>query len=818
MAGQTVVISVLADTKKLASDFKSLSSGLGSLVGTAAKTVAGLAAGVAGLAIGGGISRALKIDEAKTKLEALGYTGKELDTVMSNALASVKGTSFGLDAAATVAAQALAAGVKPGKELEAQLTTVANTAALAGVDMGEMGSIFGKVWANGRVTTEEMNQLADRGVPIWQTLSKAFGVSNDELRKMISRGEVTADMFTGALGPAVDGMAEKMGSSFKGMAANTMAALSRLGAMFMGPLLEAAKPWLGWLTENIDTVAGKLEPFAAKFEAFLSKLSPDKVIPLIKKFTEFGDGLTNLSGPFSTVMGLAQQFSPLLGALAGALAPLMKHLPIVGKFLPTIGGPLGIIIGLIAGMAAGSSELQAVLGQFVQALAPVLLQIFEALAPVVAAVGTVLNDVALVLADALVPIIEALIPIVQLIGDLFVALSPILVALVAAVGGLVQALAPVVQIIAEALVPIIEALTKVLGGLIDFIVGVFTGDWDKAWSGIKDIFSGVWDAITGIVDLALDLIGSLFGTNADEMREAVDGFMADIGGFFKDGWDKVTQWTSEAWDNVKSWTKDAWDNVKSWTKDAWDNVKNAVSDGTHKTVETTKGWADDIGGKIKDTWNNVKSWTSDTWNNATTTVKNGWRDIKNGIGEGTRTTLNNTRSWMDNVKSGIDRGWTNVTNVFTRMPGRIRTALSGAGRWLLDTGRNVIQGLASGITNGVSSVVSAITDAVRGAIDTAKRLLGIHSPSRVFKQIGGFTVKGLEAGLSGPNKISSAMRNLTGQVEDGFDPSLQLSAGTARGGLGGITVNVTAGVGDPVEIGRTVRGYLRDYERAGGIA
>lgn len=53
---------------------------------------------------------------------------------------------------------------------------------------------------------------------------------------------------------------------------------------------------------------------------------------------------------------------------------------------------------------------------------------------------------------------------------------------------------------------IISGLLDTLGGLIDFIAGVFTGDWDRAWSGIKTIFKGVFDSLWGIVKLPLNLI------------------------------------------------------------------------------------------------------------------------------------------------------------------------------------------------------------------------------------------------------------------------------------------------------------------------
>lgn len=40
---------------------------------------------------------------------------------------------------------------------------------------------------------------------------------------------------------------------------------------------------------------------------------------------------------------------------------------------------------------------------------------------------------------------------------------------------------------------------EALGGVIDFLIGAFTGDWERAWEGAKSIFKGIWDAIVGIV-------------------------------------------------------------------------------------------------------------------------------------------------------------------------------------------------------------------------------------------------------------------------------------------------------------------------------
>ena len=75
-----------------------------------------------------------------------------------------------------------------------------------------------------------------------------------------------------------------------------------------------------------------------------------------------------------------------------------------------------------------------------------------------------------------------------------------------------------------------------------------------------------------------------------------------------------------------------------------------------------------------------------------------------------------------------------------------------------------------GFINGVAGLgrrlIDAVLGPVRGAIDGAKRLLGIHSPSRVFRQIGVFTGEGFVQGLSAMESAAqSSMRDLVAPPE-----------------------------------------------------
>lgn len=53
---------------------------------------------------------------------------------------------------------------------------------------------------------------------------------------------------------------------------------------------------------------------------------------------------------------------------------------------------------------------------------------------------------------------------------------------------------------------VIDSTKRIFGGIIDFVAGVFTGDWERAWNGIKDIFGGIWDRFTSIVKAPINAV------------------------------------------------------------------------------------------------------------------------------------------------------------------------------------------------------------------------------------------------------------------------------------------------------------------------
>ncbi len=79
-----------------------------------------------------------------------------------------------------------------------------------------------------------------------------------------------------------------------------------------------------------------------------------------------------------------------------------------------------------------------------------------------------------------------------------------------------------------ALGEIFMSFLQVVQGIIDFIAGVLTGDWEKAWQGICEIFTGIWNAVMAFLKGIWEAIYALFGDKIDAIVERVEGFVKKL--------------------------------------------------------------------------------------------------------------------------------------------------------------------------------------------------------------------------------------------------------------------------------------------------
>jgi tape measure domain-containing protein len=647
-------------------------STLGGQFMTLATPLLAAAGAASALAATLGFKRLVGIDTAQSKLQALGHSTESVELIMDSALAAVKGTAFGLGDAANVAAAAVAAGVKPGNDLERTLSLVGDAAAIAGVDMQSMGSIFNKVAASGKAQGDVLAQLGDAGVPIVQFLAQELGVTAEEVYKLASAGEIGFADFQNALETGLGGAAQIMGqTSFVGAWDNVKAAISRVGAAFLdaggegGGFFSQLKPLMADFTGALDNITPKAaelgEKVGAAFATMIEKirtavtwwqnLNPEMQGVILKvagiaaaigpALLVFGKITSIVGGAVGGIGALASGFGGLLGA-GGKLTGLFTKL---GPIMKVAFGPVGIIVGLIGALIASSPELQSSLGAAFGEIATVIGEVAAAVAPLIQTFVAQLMPVFQQLIAAVTPLITmlaaALVPVIQQIAQVVVQLLatflPVFTQIVAVVlpiaTQIINALMPIVTLILEALVPVIQWLLEVVSTVFAALVPVIQG----AITVVGAIFSG-------IVAFISDVLGPIFTWLYENIIKPIWNAISTVIGVYwaavqiiftaivtvvRDTLAPIFTWLYEniispVWESIKG----AIDVVGAWFRDTLSPIFTTVTDGIGTAFEGMR----DV---IKDVWDAIKKAAVAPINFVINTVYNdGIKALIDGIAKG----------------------------------------------------------------------------------------------------------------------------------------------------------------------------------------
>ena len=311
-----------------------LSSGMGSVLKKSAVGVGAAAGAALGAGLTKGIGRLNSIEQAEAKLKGLGHSAQSVGGIMENSLAAVKGTAFGLEEAATTAAGVVAAGIKPGKELEQVLKTVGDTATIAGTSMSEMGTIFGSVAARGKLQGDDMLQLMSRGVPVLQLLGDELGKTSAEVSDMVSDSQIDFATFERAMRKGMGGAALEAGNTVQGAMRNMGAAAGRLGATLSGPFFKRAAGGFNGVTAALDAMDARMKPVMANVDKWLTGTA----VPALERFGASASAAFDAFKNSGTVTRTVDVFRSL-GQAAMDLAPSLLG---IAKNLGQASAALGV--------------------------------------------------------------------------------------------------------------------------------------------------------------------------------------------------------------------------------------------------------------------------------------------------------------------------------------------------------------------------------------------------------------------------------------------------------------------------------------------
>lgn len=170
----------------------------------------------------------------------------------------------------------------------------------------------------------------------------------------------------------------------------------------------------------------------------------------------------------------------------------------------------------------------------------VLISAFVALLDTISPLTTFLSEVML----SVMGLVEE---IFSRTGDMIIAKGDKINSIFTAFGDILVALQPIFEVVffvlhnlvvmfGDVFVSTFGGLIDMLSGFMDFLAGVFTADWERAWGGIKDIFVGVWDAIKGVLVGFWSFIKGIFTPIVNWIKTYV---CEPVAGFFQNVWDVI---------------------------------------------------------------------------------------------------------------------------------------------------------------------------------------------------------------------------------------------------------------------------------------
>lgn len=252
---------------------------------------------------------------------------------------------------------------------------------------------------------------------------------------------------------------------------------------------------------RLDNMNGQLTLLQSRMEAISIRIG-DFILPYLKRFVEWvtklADKLNGMSDEqIKAVLkniALVASIGPMLivfGKLVKIIGTVIRVFAMVSKaggLIAVITGPVGLVIGAILVLIGIVLLVRKHFDIFKNALSK-FAPAFDGIRDHINSIkGTVLAGWAV---------------ISPVLGEV---LSWLGQSLVGAIGVAIGVISSVVGIV----VGVVDGILKALGGINDFIVGVFTGDWEKAWQGVKNVVVGIFTAIKSFITGVLNgIIGTV---------------------------------------------------------------------------------------------------------------------------------------------------------------------------------------------------------------------------------------------------------------------------------------------------------------------
>lgn len=482
-----------------------------------------------------------------------------------------------------------------------------------------------------------------------------------------------------------------------------------------------------------DNLKGQLTLLKSALEGVALQLG-EILLPHIKNFVA---KIQELVQKFSELSPEQQEQIVKFAAIAAAIGPCLV---IVGKLITTIGTTISVVQKLksgltllgtaIGGISAPVVAIVAVIGVLIAAFVN-LWRNNEEFRNNVIAIWDGIKAKFETFAQGIVDRLNAL-------GFDFENITQVLKAIW---DGFCAILAPVFEGVFNNISIFIGTILDVITGILDVFIGLFTGNWDQCWNGIKGIFEAVWNGmkdwfmnILNVIKGVFDVVLGWFGTSWDAcwngIKSFFEGIWNGIVSFFTGiltgiqttvttVWTAISTFFSTTFTAIQNVFMTIWNAISGFLSTTWETIKNIVQVGIMFIKELFSAAFQILTVPFRFIWENCKETIMTIWNAIKTTISTVLSAIQTTISTVWNAVKTVFTTVWNAISSFVSTIWNNIKTNITTVINAIKTVIStvmNAIKTTISTIWNAIKTTISTVINAIKSVVTSVFNAVKTTV------------------------------------------------------------------------------------------------------
>lgn len=667
----------------------------------------------------------------------LGFTGKELESATESFLkfSHITG-SEGVQAVQLITRAMGDAGIEA-DEYQSVLDMVAKAAQASGIsvdtladsitkygapmramgfEMKESIALFSQ-WEKSGVNTEIAFSGLKKAISNW---GKAGKNPREEFKKTLAEIEKTPDIAS-ATSLAIEAFGAKAGPD--------LADAIKGGRFSYQEFLKTIEDSQGTVnqtfkdsesgSERFKVAMNKLKLVGADVWTSIESAFAPVMEELIKKLSIAVDWFSNLSdgskrsivifggiaaaiGPvvfglgafISTIGNAVTVLAPLLAGIAkadGLISFLSTKVPILGTVFTALTGPIGIVLGVLAGLAVAftiaykkSETFRNFVNGAINSVKQTFSNFIQFIQPFIDSVKNIFKQAVLAIVDFAkdiwsqingffnengISIVQALQNICNFIKAIFeFILNFVIKPIMFAIWQVMQFIWPAVKALIvstwENIKGVIQGALNIILGFIKFFSSLFTGNWRGVWDGIVMILKGTVQLIWNLIQLWF--VGKILGVVryfGGLLKGLITIIWVAIIGVFKKSLSAIWNATKSIFGFLYNSVKSIFTNMKNWLSSTWNNIKSNTVGKAHSLFTGVRSKFTSLWNATKDIFTKLRNWMSNIWNsikdNTVGIAGRLWDKVRNIFGnmrDGLKSIIGKIKDHIGGMVSAIKKG------------------------------------------------------------------------------------------------------------------------------------------------------------------